>query len=87
MVMATGVGGSLGITLTDDKGKVLPVTIQANWNRVRRLGGAVMVSAAEYIATYQPEKGAPAEPTKLVFTGRRQTLVTIPFKLNHIDLK
>lgn len=74
-----------GLTLVDDKGKVLPAIITPNYRKGGFRGGAGQ--KMEFVATYRPEKGAPAEPARLVFTGRRQVAVTIPFKLENVDLK
>ena len=76
---------SFGLTLHDDKGNVLPVSIQptAAGNR-RPFGGAG--GTMDFIATYRPVKGGAAEPAKLVFTGRRTALVDIPFSLKKVAL-
>jgi len=71
-----------GLTLVDDKGKMLPASISVNYRRPVR-GGAIN---REFVATYRPAAGA-AEPAKLVFTGRRAVALSIPFTLENVDLK
>ncbi len=44
-------------------------------------------SKVEYLATYQPGKDGKGEPARLVYTGRRQVQVSIPFKLAGVELK
>jgi hypothetical protein len=85
--VAIGPGGQVlgaGLALLDDKGNVLPATISPNWAR----RGVVPAGAGpgEYVATYRPQMGGP-EPAKLVFTGRRQAQVSVPFKLENVELK
>jgi hypothetical protein len=77
-----------GLTLVDDKGKVLPAAIYPNY-RVRAVlapGIAPGVIKMEYIAVYKPTKEDP-EPAKLIFTGRRQITESVPFSLKDIELK
>jgi hypothetical protein len=74
-----------GLTLRDAKGNILPATIEFHW---KRPGGFVLGNRRmEYIATYKPaDKDAP-QPAKLVFTGRRDVSVSIPFTLKNVELK
>jgi hypothetical protein len=74
-----------GLTFRDDKGSVLPVSIQPNWTgKQRQFGGPG--GTMDFIASYRPVKGGAAEPAKLVFTGRRSALVDIPFSLKKVAL-
>ncbi len=91
--VAIGPGGmpmmivNQGLTLQDDKGNVLSAQVQIDWRKAR-VGGAIGAKPVmEYVAVYKPQKGQPAEPSKLVFTGRHSIQVNIPFKLENIDLK
>jgi hypothetical protein len=73
-----------GLTLRDEKGNVLPASIFPNW----RKGGFAPGAKMEYVATtYKHQGKTPAEPAKLVFTARRQIAVSIPFKLQNVELK
>jgi len=76
-----------GLTLQDDKGNVLSVQIQIDW-RGARIGGAIGAKPKmDYVAVYKAQKGQPAVPAKLVFTGRTAIDVNIPFKLENVDVK
>ena len=72
----------LGLTLRDDKDNVLPASMPG-WGRGFGAPGAKM----EFTAVYKPAKGAVAEPSKLVFTGRKAVLVNIPFALKNVPLE
>ncbi len=74
-----------GLTLRDAKGNVLDAKIEFHW---KRPGGFVLGNRRmEYIATYKPaDKDAP-QPAKLVFTGRRDASINIPFTLKNVELK
>jgi hypothetical protein len=79
-----------GLSLQDAKGKDLPAQIQVDWMKAKAgggFGGFGPGSKMDYIATYRPQKGQPAEPTKLVFTGRKPVEVTVPFTLKDVELK
>jgi hypothetical protein len=80
-----------GLTLQDAKGKLLYATITFDFNKLKGRGGFGFPGGKpqkmSYIATYRPLKGQPAEPTKLVFTGRRTLDVNIPFTLKNVDVK
>jgi hypothetical protein len=74
-----------GLTLRDAKGDILNARIEFHWKKV----GAFVPGnrRMEYIATYKPaDKDAP-QPAKLVFTGRREISVSIPFTLKNVELK
>jgi len=73
-----------GLTLRDDKGNVLPSSIQFVWKNGRAFGGPG--TKMDFIATYHPVKGGAAQPASLVFTGRKTALVNIPFSLKNVDL-
>jgi hypothetical protein len=72
-----------GLSLQDDKGNVLPASIFPNWKK----GGFRVGGKMEYIATYKPQPKGAAEPTRLVFTARKQIAVSIPFTLKNVELK
>jgi hypothetical protein len=75
-----------GLTLQDDKGKPLYATISFNWKK----GGVIAPGGQgkqNYVATYRPVKGLPAEPSKLVFTGRKEVAVNVPFTLKNVNVK
>jgi hypothetical protein len=69
-----------GLTLQDDKGNAVMASIRPINHKP---GG----SKVEYLATYQPGKDGKGEPARLVYTGRRQVQVSIPFKLAGVELK
>lgn len=74
-----------GLTLEDAKGNTIPATIRVNYRR--NAGGVRIGGRMEYVATVTPPNGATAEPARLVYTGRRQTTVTVPFQLTGVELK
>ena len=74
-----------GLALHDAKGKVLPAEIRIRAERMGRGIGAGSIFSWQ--AVYKPRKGQPAEPAKLVFTGRASIEIAVPFKLENIDLK
>jgi hypothetical protein len=76
-----------GLTLLDDKGKPLSASIVPNWQRGRVLVPGGAETRQHFIATYRAGPGMPAEPSKLVFTGRRVVDVNIPFTLRNVDVK
>ena len=51
------------------------------------MGNGRMGAKMEFIATYRPAKGGPAEPAKLVFTGRKAVSVNIPFTLKNVPIE
>lgn len=71
-----------GLTLQDDKGNAVMASIRPNNRKLPGGGGKL-----EYLATYQPGKDGKGEPTRLVYTGRRQVQAPIPFKLAGVELK
>ncbi|MGL4551423.1 MAG: hypothetical protein ACRC33_09570, partial [Gemmataceae bacterium] len=54
--------------------------------RYRRAAAGGPVTAA-YVIQYRPQPGLPAEPARLVFTGRAAAEATVPFRLEGVDLK
>lgn len=81
-----------GLTLHDAKGKALTnAQIQIDWAKIKGRGGFVggfgPGSKMDYVAVYKPLKGQPAEPSKLVFTGRKNIEITVPFTLKDVELK
>jgi hypothetical protein len=74
-----------GLTLQDDKGKPLSASIMLNWKQGGFAPGGAQARQS-YIATYRAGQGMPAEPSKLVFTGRRTVDVNIPFTLRNVSL-
>jgi hypothetical protein len=80
-----------GLTLQDENGKNLPAAIQINWRKMAGAGGGFPGVGpgmkADYIAVYRPQKGMAKEPSKLVFTARGQTDVSIPFTLKDVPVK
>lgn len=74
-----------GLTLLDEKGNPLPAAITIQAGRAAGIGAAGMKQ--QFLATYTPTKDAPAEPAKLIYTGRRQVSVTVPFKLTDLECK
>jgi hypothetical protein len=74
-----------GLTLRDDKGNMLDAKIKINWDK---MAGFVAGSRRmEYIATYRPEGKDSPQAAKLVFTGRREITISVPFTLKDIELK
>jgi hypothetical protein len=77
-----------GLTLRDNKGNILPAAVGINF---KGKGGAIFGGPGggkmEYILTYRPAGKDAPEPAKLVFTGRRQIAVSIPFTLKNVELK
>jgi hypothetical protein len=69
-----------GLTFQDDKGNALLAQIRPNF---RKAGG----DKVEFLATYLLDKDGKGEPARLVYTGRRQSQVQIPFKLAGVELK
>jgi hypothetical protein len=76
-----------GISLQDDKGNILSAHVQIDWAKARAGGALGAKPVMEYLAVYKPKKGQPAEPSKLVFTGRTSIQVNVPFKLENVTLK
>lgn len=75
-----------GLTLEDAKGATIPATVRINFRR-NAVGGIRVGARMEYIAIVPPQNGTTPEPARLVYTGRRQTSVTVPFKLTNVDLR
>jgi hypothetical protein len=73
-----------GVTLQDDKGKTIFAQIQYD---LAKMKGGRNFQKFELVARYKPGKGMPAEPSKLVFTGRSITEVKVPFKLEDVEVK
>src|SRR5262249_38479832 len=73
-------GVTMGVTLRDEKDKVLPARVFLTYKRV-----AGAAATREYNLTYIPQKGH-GTPTKMVFSGRRPVAVNIPFTLKDIKL-
>jgi hypothetical protein len=72
-------GFSMGLTLYDAAGKILPTETAVTFPQNPQ------VSAAEYEMVYQPQKGQ-GEPVKLVFFGRSVVALDIPFTLKNVTL-
>jgi hypothetical protein len=74
-----------GLILRDEKENVLNASVKINWDK---MAGFVAGSRRmEYIATYRPEDKDAAQPAKLVFIGRREITISVPFTLKGIELK
>jgi hypothetical protein len=67
-----------GIHLRDDKGNVLPASVNMVYNR---FGGV----NREYQLVYNPQAGQ-GKGTKMVFSGRRNVAINIPFTLKDVKL-
>ncbi len=80
-----GTWAPYGLRLVDEKDALVPSQIAANWARGPRLGAAAR--RMELHATFKPTKEAPAEPAKLVFMGRREVMVSVPFTLKDVQVK
>jgi hypothetical protein len=80
VVQPAFVGNTTGVTLRDDKGNILPTTLQVTGGKVN--AGKLVVTHA---MTYTPQKDHGA-PTKLVFSGRKNVAITIPFTIKNITL-
>jgi hypothetical protein len=87
---AAGPGGVLmpltgynGIALLDDKNNLVPVLVQQqiSWRPVQ----AGQKNVQEHIFVFQLEKGQ-SQDVKLVFMGRKQTTIDIPFTLKDVPL-
>jgi hypothetical protein len=73
-----------GLTVRDDKGKVLNASISLDWKGFAPGAGG---GKATYIAhVFPPAKGEGAA-ARLVFTARRSVEVPIPFTLKNVALK
>jgi hypothetical protein len=71
-----------GINLRDDKGNILPASVNMVYNR-----GAVGLGGInrEYQLVYNPQAGH-GKVTKMVFSGRRTVAISIPFTLKDVKL-
>jgi hypothetical protein len=81
--MAMPLAGYNGIALLDDKGNAVPVLIQQQIGF--RPVQAGQKNVQEHIFVFQLEKGQ-SEDVKLVFLGRKQTSIDIPFTLKDVPL-
>ena len=74
-----------GLTVQNDKGKVLPIQIGQTQGRFQQLpgGGFVQTLTYTFICPHDKDKGKPA---KVVFLGRKRTTVDIPFALQDVPL-
>jgi hypothetical protein len=81
--MMMPLAGSNGIALLDDKNNPVPVLVQQQigWRPVQ----AGQKNVQEHIFVFQLEKGQ-SEEMKLVFLGRKQTTIDIPFTLKDVPL-
>jgi hypothetical protein len=81
--MMVPLAGSNGIALLDGKGNPVPVLVQQQigWRPVQ----AGQKNVQEHIFVFQLEKGQ-SEEMKLVFLGRKQTTIDIPFTLKDVAL-
>jgi hypothetical protein len=70
-----------GIHLRDDKGNVLPASVNMVYNRAVGLGGV----NREYQLVYNPQAGH-GKVAKMVFSGRRNVAISIPFTLKDVKL-
>jgi hypothetical protein len=71
-----------GISLRDDKGNVLPASVNQVWNR----GGIGLGGVnRDYQLVYNPQKDH-GKVTSMVFSGRRNVTVSIPFTLKDVKL-
>ena len=79
-----------GLTLQDKKGNPIFATISFNWTKG---GGGVVINGGpmqrklNYILVYRPLKATPAVPSKLVFTARQVVPISVPFKLENVEVK
>lgn len=72
-------GPFMGLTLEDDKGKVLPVLVQQQmWK------GPTGPNEYTLVVYHDKEKVTPA---RLVFTGRKVVTVDVPFTLKNVSLE
>jgi hypothetical protein len=75
-----------GLTLRDAKGNLLNASITFNWKKAG--GFAPGNRRLEYVATYKPTGGQEtAEPAQLVYTGRRNVTINVPFTLKDVAVK
>lgn len=72
-----------GVTVEDSKGNPLPASVRVNYKRNPGVAGIKM----QYVAVLPAADGKQAAAARLVYTGRRQTSVTVPFKLTDLPLK
>lgn len=72
-----------GVTVEDGKGNPLPASVRVNYKRTPGVAGVKM----QYVAVLPAADGKQAAAARLVYTGRRQTSVTVPFKLTDLPLK
>ncbi len=80
MMMPYQPSNYLGISLRDDKGNVLPVSVNQIWKG--GFGGGVN---RDFQLVYNPQKDH-GKVTKLVFSGRRNVALSIPFTLEDVKL-
>jgi hypothetical protein len=80
MMMPYQPNNGLGISLRDDKGNLLPVSVNMIFKG--GLGGGVN---RDYQLVYTPQKDH-GKVTTLVFSGRRSVAVSIPFTLKDVKL-
>jgi len=81
--MAMPLGGDNGVALLDEKNHPVPVLVQQQigWRPVQ----AGQKNVQEHIFVFQLKKGQ-SEDLKLVFLGRKQTTIDIPFTLKEVPL-
>lgn len=72
-----------GLTLQDDKGNTVYAWI--GYDQAKLKGNRN--GPRDYVARYKAGKGMPAEPTKLVFTGRQIVELKVPFTLKDVEVK
>jgi hypothetical protein len=73
-----------GLTLQDDKGKTIYGQINYDFNKMKVI--KANQKKFDFVARYKAGKGMPAEPAKLVFTGRPIVEVKVPFTLKDVEV-
>jgi hypothetical protein len=74
-------GGVMGLTLVDDKGKEVPMQMSRMMGRGGAPGGGF---TTEYTVTFPRTEGQ--KLAKLVYSGRKEIAIEIPFTLKNVPL-
>jgi hypothetical protein len=78
-------GPIMGLSVQDDKGNTLPVQMGGQRFQVMRGVGGANVVTATYTIVCRPGKDQ-KEPARLVYLGRKQVAIEVPFTLKDVPL-